>query len=100
MRPDLFARVNRSIIEHDERRSLHSPAEIVEAIDQGGAVYGSLEDIRLECAVQVEKSEYIQSGGMLAWDFQSLTALLPGVRYARRQSESGGIKIDKLEITI
>src|SRR5215467_825738 len=37
---------------------------------------------------------------MNAWDFQSLSAELPGVGHARDQTEAGPVEIDQVEIVI
>ena len=37
---------------------------------------------------------------MNAWDFQGLSAKLPGVGHARDQTEAGSVEIDQVEITI
>lgn len=69
LRLHLPARVNRRIVKNDQRRSLHAPAVVIKAFDEGGAVDRPLKDVRLEGAVQVEKAQDVEPRRMFARDF-------------------------------
>jgi hypothetical protein len=94
------ARVNGRVVEDDQRWLLHSLAVVIKTLDQDLAIDRPLKDVGLERSVEVEKAQDVEPLRMSAWNFQGLSAKLPGVGHARDQTEAGPVEIDQVEITI
>ena len=94
------ARLNGRVIEDDQRGLLHPSAVVIKTLDQDLAIDRTLKDIGLERSVEIEKAQDVESLRMNAWNFQGLSAKLPGIGHARDQAEAGPVKIDQVEIVI
>src|SRR5262249_38466304 len=81
-------RLNGRVVEDDQRGLLHPLAVVIKTLDQDLAIDRALKDIGLERSVEVEKAQDVESLRMNAWNFQGLSAKLPGIGHAWDQTEA------------